>query len=736
MYKFWCDFICKIHFILIGALTLCFGNAYANNLETTEGLAADIRALDEHRVFFQGNAEIIRGPLQLRADQLEYDKDTDLAKANGQVCIKRDDLTIMGPQAQLQLDANEGYINQASYHILRTQGSGTADKIYFIGPRQYRGERVTYSTCRPENPDWILRIQRLDIDDERQVATGKSSIMYFFGVPIAASPYLKIPLSDERRSGFLPPVGGVGSNTGVDVTMPYYFNIAPNRDLTLFPRLLSKRGTQIGANFRYLDPHYQGDIQGEFLHNDRVYKQDRWFYRVQHRQQLLPSTNFYIDQAKVSDSNYPSDLGRNLSAAIQQQFNQEAGFNYNSGNWTAQTRIQKFQTLSPNTPPFNRQPQLNVRYQNRNIENILLKSEMDFTQFVESNNPATDTKRAYAKPEISYVYRTPAYFLIPKASLHATSYTFKQPPMGTTSHHMDRVVPTVSVDSGLIFERELPPLLNWFGKDKMIQTLEPRLFYVYTPFREQSTIPLFDTASADFNLTQIFSEQPFVGNDRIADNSKLTAGLTSRLLDAQSGSEQARFTLAQRLDLQGQRVTLTNTSTKTQHSYSDVLAAASVRVFRDFAVDSAAQYTVGNRQLQFSSIDLSWRPGAQRTLNFGYRFQRPNDVLVSTMRQFLISGQWPITSNLYGIGRANYDREGHKMVDSLVGFEYDAHCWVGRLVLQRFTNNTQATTSNFYFQIEFKGLAKVGLAADTIFKLNVPGYTPLSSQTNGLSQPK
>lgn len=734
MYKFCCDCICKINFILITSLALCLDGAYAENAEKTEGLAKDIRALDEHRLFFQGDAEVKRGPLQLRADQLEYDKDTDIAKAQGQVCFKRDDLVVNGPQAQLQVDANEGYMDQVSYQILSTQGKGTADKIYFRGPGQYRGEQITYSTCRPGKPDWLLRIKRLDIDDERKVATGETGVMYFLGMPIAASPYLKIPLSDERRSGILPPTVGTGSNSGIDITVPYYFNIAPNRDLTLFPRLLSKRGAQLGSTFRYLNPNYKGNIQAEFLHNDRVFKRDRWFYRIQHQQQLLSNTYFYIDRAKVSDDSYPSDLGRNLSAAVQQQFNQEVGVTYSSPYWTAQARVQKFQTLSPNTPPFDRQPQMTVRYKNSDLEDILLAGETDFTEFRKVGDPATNSQRTYIKPEISYIYRKPAFFIIPKASLHASAYSFNQTPVGATTNHIQRVVPTVSLDTGLIFERA-ESLVPWFGK-RVLQTMEPRLFYVYTPFREQSNIPLFDTASADFNLTQIFSEQPFMGNDRVADNNKLTAGLTSRFLEADSGNERARFVLAQRLDMHGQRVTLTNTATQVQRSYSDVLAVASVRLSSQVAVESAVQYTMGNKQLQRSSIDLSWRPGAQRTMNFGYRYQRPSDVLTSPLRQFVVSGQWPITSQLYGIARANYDRVGHKLVDSLVGFEYDADCWVGRLVLQRFTNNTQGTTSNFYFQIEFKGLAKIGLPADTIFKLNVPGYTPLSSQINSPFQPK
>lgn len=699
---------------------------------TLDGRANDISALDEHRVLLKGDASLRRGSLSIRSDQLEYDKDTDEAQAEGQVIIKRDDLIVRGPRARLKLEANEGSMERPMYRFVRTNGSGSASKIDFLGKGQYRADEATYSTCNPGNMSWFLRAERLDINEDEKVAVARGGRMYFQGVPVLASPYLSIPLSDERRSGVLPPTVGSSSSGGMDISIPYYFNIAPNRDLTLQPRLLSKRGVQLGATFRYLEPSYSGQLQGEYLPKDAMEHENRWFYRFQHRQNILPGLSFYVDRAAVSDDKYPSDMGRNVSAVVQQQFNQEVGLNYGQGNWAALARVQNFQTLAPNVPPFNRAPQVNVLYNNRQAGDFVISAEADVTKFAHPTNFQRNGLRTFVKPEISYLYQRPGYFLIPKVSFHASSYTLNQPTVVSGQTQITRLLPTVSLDSGLIFERAATEWSSLLGKS-MRQTLEPRLFYVYTPFREQSQIPIFDTASADFNLTQIFSEQPFVGADRVADNNKLTAGVTSRLIESDSGAERARFILAQRFDLQGQRVTIGDTSSTATRKYSDVLAGASVRLFPQVNLESAVQYNLQQNQLQRSSIDVAWRPGVQRTLNFGYRYQRPNDVLgVLPLRQFVISGQWPLWGNIYGIGRANYDRAGHKMVDSLVGFEYDADCWIGRVVLQRFTNPSATVTTNFFFQIEFKGLSKLGNNdAGNIFKLNIPGYTPLSSRPIG-----
>lgn len=729
---------------LVGASTFAFANdkvAPPSEL-VIDGQADDVRALDDHRLVLKGRAQVKRGRLGVRGEQLEYDQDTDEARADGKVVITRQDFIVKGPSACIKLEANEGSIAQPQYWFAPTNGSGAADTIDFIGPGRYVAKNATYSTCSPENRSWFLRADNFDIDDNNKVATAKNSVLYFFDVPIFASPYLSLPLSDARRSGLLAPTFELNTSSGVGVGIPYYFNIAPNRDFTLLPRLMSKRGVQLGGEFRYLEPNYSGNVQVEYLPNDFILQRDRWFYRLQHQQNLpsvLPRLRFYTDVAKVSDATYPSDLGQNVGTVVQQQFNQEIGVRYDLGNWRTFARVQKFQTLEPNVPPFNRAPQINLQYNDTSLADFVFKVEADATAFEMPSTSASampNGRRAFIKPELSYAYRTPGYFVIPKISFDASLYDLQKPLNVAGPTRIERSVPTISVDSGLVFERAAFEWSHLLGLP-MMQTLEPRAFYVYTPFREQSQIPIFDSASTDFNLTKIFSEQSFSGHDRIADNSKVTLGVTSRLFEEKTGAERAHFVLAQRFDLDGQRVTMGRTNTAAQSNYSDLLVGASVRLLPKVTLESAVDYNMQASQLQSSSLDMSWRPSASRTFNFGYRYQRPNDVLGQLpMRQFLASAQWPITSRLYMIGRANYDRANHQMVDSLAGFEYDADCWIGRFALQRYATTPGSATiktmaSSFVFQIEFKGLSKVGASAGNIFKLKIPGYTPLSSRPVG-----
>lgn len=708
-----------------------------------DGQADDVRALDDHRLVLKGRAQVKRGRLGVRGEQLEYDQDTDEARADGKVVITRKDFIVKGPSACIKLEANEGNIAQPQYWFAPTNGSGAADTIDFIGPGRYVAKNATYSTCSPENRSWFLRADSFDIDDNAKVAKAKNSVLYFFDIPVFASPYLSLPLSDERRSGLLAPTFELNTNSGVGVGIPYYFNIAPNRDFTLLPRLMSKRGVQLGGEFRYLEPNYSGNVQMEYLPNDLILHHDRWFYRLRHQQNLpsvLPGLSFYADVARVSDATYPSDLGQNVGTVVQQQFNQEIGVKHDIGNWHTFARVQKFQTLEPNVPPFNRVPQLNLQYNDdTSLTDFIFKVEADATGFEMPGTRSSvmpNGQRAFIKPELSYLYRTPGYFIIPKVSFDASIYDLQKPLNVAGPTRIERSVPTISLDSGLVFERPASEWSHLLGVP-MTQTFEPRAFYVYTPFREQSEIPIFDSASTDFNLTKIFSEQSFSGHDRIADNSKVTLGITSRLFEENTGAERAQFILAQRFDLDGQRVTMGSTNTAAQSSYSDLLVGASVRLLPKVTLESAVDYNMQGGQLQSSSLDMSWRPNASHTFNFGYRYQRPNDVLGQLpMRQFLTSVQWPITSKLYMIGRANYDRANHQMVDSLAGFEYDADCWIGRFALQRYATTPGSTTvktmaSSFVFQIEFKGLSKVGASAGNIFKVKIPGYTPLSSRPVG-----
>ncbi len=684
---------------------------------------------NQRGVELEGNAELRRDGSVVKGDKLTYDQDSDEAFAHGNARVSRNGSLAVGPEARLKVEANEGYMLSPDYYFQQTGGSGKAERIDFIDKNQSLIKHASYTTCSPDNADWYFSARELEIDSDRQVGTAYGSVLRFFDVPIMAAPMFSFPLNNERRSGLLPPLFGYSSRSGMDLTVPYYFNIAPNRDLTLFPRVLSSRGVQLGSDFRYLGQGYSGRIRGEFLPDDQKTRTNRWAYSVQHYQNIATGLNAYLNVNKVSDAQYPDDLTRSATLSTLRQYTQEGGVTYNWHDIAVLARVQKFQTLAPSQPSYEREPQLNVKYARYDLAGFDIQVEADYTRF---RIPLTTTgtqqpqgERVFIQPSISYPIIRPGWFVTPKATFNASQYQMESanntPGAPNT---LNRALPTLSVDSGMTFERDAPTVSRLFGVN-YVQTLEPRLFYVYTPFRDQSLFPLFDTVQSDFGYGQIFSENPFTGNDRIADNNKLTAGVTTRLIEASSGIERFRGTLAQRFDFSGQRVQLNGTD-PAKTGYSDLLAATTIQLFKGYYLDTGLQYNPDSNRVIYSNIAFSWRPEARKTFNVGYRYRRPTSVTDNTaIDQFELSSQWPLSQRTYGIGRVAFDLSASQLVDALAGFEYAADCWVGRVVYQRFRNTSQGYTGRIFFQVEFRGLSKIGSNPLDVLRLNVPGYEPV-----------
>ncbi|MFC4481555.1 MULTISPECIES: LPS-assembly protein LptD [Cupriavidus] len=698
-----------------------------------------LTGFSEKGVALEGNAELRRDGAVVKGDKVTYDQDTDEAHATGNVRLSKSGTLAVGPEARLRVEANEGYMLSPDYYFHQTGGAGSAERIDFIDPDRSTMKKASYTTCSPDNADWYFSANRIDIDNDRQVGTAYGGVLRFFNVPIAGAPAFSFPLNDERRSGVLAPLMGYGSKSGLDLTVPYYFNLAPNRDLTLYPRLLSSRGVQLGGDYRYLGDGYSGRLRAEFLPDDRKAERDRWAYSFQHTQRIIPGMTAYANVSKVSDDQYPDDLTRSVSQSTLRQYTQEGGVIYNWQDFTFMARVQKFQTLRPSEPSYEREPQVNGRYTRYDFGGFDISVEADYTRF---RIPLTSTgfqqpegDRAFIQPVISYPIIRPGWFVTPKVIFNAAQYNMDAGTNTTGAQtSFGRAIPTVSLDSGMVFDRAAPGVSKLFGVN-YTQTLEPRLFYVYTPFRDQSQFPLFDTVQSDFGYGQIFSENAFTGNDRIADNNKLTAGVTTRLIESDTGIERFRGTLAQRVDFTGQRVQLTGTSTDTKPSYSDLLAATTIQLFRGYYLDAGIQYSPEDNRVNYSNVAFAWRPESRKLVNVGYRYRRPTSVTDnSAIDQFELSSQWPITRRTYGIGRVAFDQTANQLVDALAGIEYAADCWVGRVVYQRFRNTTQGYTGRFFLQVEFRGLSKIGSNPLDMLRLNVPGYEPVTARPVPTSQ--
>jgi len=689
----------------------------------------------------KGAAEIRRGSAIIKADALHYDQDTDMADAYGQVRVINGDTSFAGPEAHLKVEASQGYMPAPKYHFNITGGSGSAERADMLDSERSVFVGGTYTTCQcATNPAWYIKGSRFDFDTGADEGTVRNGVVFFQGVPIMASPWLMFPLSGERRSGLLPPTYSMSSNNGFELTLPYYFNIAPNRDLTITPRIISKRGLQTQATFRYLSPTYSGTFTGEFLPHDALAKRDRYAIYWQHQQNFGNGFGGYVYYNKVSDNTYPEDLtamSNQFVNGTQMLYQQEAGLTYNKGPWSVLARYQHWQTLPPSTSPYSREPQLNVKYTKYNVGGFDFGAEADYSRFRITTGDSTEGDRVVFNPYIAYGVYGPGYFVVPKVQYHVASYDLSYVSTGTPNvpKRFTESVPTASFDSGLIFDRSV----RLFGED-FIQTLEPRLYYVYTPYRNQSNAPLFDTAESDFGMAEMFQPNTFVGNDRIADANRLTAALTTRFINPTTGDERARFMIAQQYYFSDQRTTLTSGQPVSQAQHSDLLLGAAIKLGAGFASETAFQYNMDNNQLVKSSVGFGYSPELRKVINVAYRYTRTNTTLDGEpINQILVSAQWPLTRRLYAVGRFNYDLASDRIVDGLLGIQYDADCWALGVGIQRYANGVnssgqQNSSTRFMAQLTLKGLSSVDNGLVSAFRTGIPGYTPLPPAPPPLSR--
>jgi LPS-assembly protein len=691
----------------------------------------------------EGDAMLRKGDIVIKADRLEYDQPTDLAKAIGHVRVNRAGNVYEGPLLELRVDAFEGFFNEPSYHFLRNDAHGQADRVDFLDDQRTVIHNATYTTCRrlpgPSwMPDWILKATTISLDNEEDVGTASGALLSFKGVPLLPVPYISFPLSEKRKSGVLPPTFGLDNVNGTEVSLPYYWNIAPNRDATITTTLMTKRGVNLGTEFRYLEDGYAGLAHVEWMPTDQLRDSSRWGLNMTHQAHIQSAWTdngaaLNLSLNRVSDDNYWRDFTRANSSLTQRLLANDATLSWSNGAWASSVRTLKWQTLqdvtAPIVPPYDRLPQLATRYTRSNLAGMDVALDVDYTRF-ESSASLTgqpNAERTFALLQASRVFQSPAGYITPKLQLNATSYQFDAP-LKDGALSASRVVPTLSVDAGVVFERDT----QLFGRS-LIQTLEPRAFYVNTPYRDQSLLPNYDSGAMDFNLATIYTENAFVGNDRISDSNLLTVGVTSRFLDPATGAENARVGVAQRLRFQDQDVTLPGVL-PVQDRISDMLLGGAITWDPHWRFDGAVQFNPETRQSVRSTLGARYNPGRYRTVTAAYRYQRdlseqleaawqwPVNDLWGDRGQDLAAGQGQGEGRWYSVGRLNYSMNERKLVDSVLGFEYDAGCWLGRIVWERLQTSSITATQRIMFQLEFVGFSRLGVNPLKSLKDNIPNY--------------
>jgi LPS-assembly protein len=691
-----------------------------------------------------GRVEMRRGGVVLRADQLRYDQAEDLAVAQGKVRITFEGSSFSGPEVQLKVQRMEGVVIEPEYMLAMTGAGGRAERIDILGPSTSRVINGDYTSCRRDGankPDWILSARQLDLDTDAGVGVAEGAVLRFLDVPILALPRLSFPLSDQRKSGWLPPDLDFTTGSGAELAVPYYWNIAPNRDATLTPAFSTRRGFAVDGEFRYLEPGFSGRFNLDLLPYDQVYDGTRYWMTFDHLGRAGEDFRYAAHVERVSDDEWWNDFPRRHVALTPRLLplvvEAEKDFGSPARGFELYARTLQWQILqAPNTmeAPFDRAAQFGLRSTGNLQAGLQYAIETEANRFVLPSNPGysnaatpSNGSRLHAQGWINRPFREPGWWVTPSVLLNAASYyTDEAMPDGRTSS--SRTIPTVSLGGGAEFQRST----DWLGRS-LRQTLEPRLLYVYTPYVNQANYPNFDSAVKDYSFASIFSENVFSGIDRVSDTNALTAGVTTRLLDATSGAELLQLGIVQRYLFNDQLIT--ETGVPENRGYSDVLLRGSTQVLQPFNLEGYLRYSPSVDRVVRTILGMQYAPGPFRTLNLTYRYAR--DI----SSQYEASWQWPIyqpggtpqrkawngTANScggawYTVGRLAYSTTDDRLTDSVVGIEYDAGCWIARMAVSRWSTGVSETSTQVLLQLELVGLSRLGTNAIGVLRDNIPGY--------------
>ncbi len=705
----------------------------------------------------EGDAEFRRGGLVIKADRLSYEPDTDQATASGHVRIVRDGAVYSGPALNVRVQAFQGSFDQPAFELAATGGSGRARRIDFISPTQSVATDARYTSCPREDdsgadtePAWELQTTKLHLDTANNVGIAEGARLRFLGTTILALPTMSFALGDQRKSGWLPPSLSIDSRGGLELSVPYYLDLAPNRDLTLAPRVITRRGAGLDGEFRYLEPQFDGRLAAEWLPNDRVADRSRYALEWQHQSRLPADLRLSAAVLRVSDDDWWKDFpnrSRSLTSrllgshvALERPFEMPGV----QGTGLVYARANQWQVLQASesfiTAPYQREPQVGLRVRGQR-SGWAWNAETEFNRFTLPDSQAASTgrvqgSRVHAVAGLSYPWREPGWWLVPRLSINAARYA-----VDGQNEQQHRVIPSFSIDAGLELERSTEA----FGR-ALRQTLEPRVFYVNTPYRQQSQLPNFDAAAKDFNFTSIYSDNTFSGVDRVADLHQLTAGFTTRLVDMATGAEALRLGLVQRFLFRSQQVAPKADGSPDgevlSQRFSDALLLGSTNVLPGWTLDGAVQYSPDiNRSIR-SIAGARYSPGPFRTVGATYRLAR------GLSEQLELGWQWPLwgaatvgapgetpsrlgqalarsgscQGTWYSVGRLNYSLKDRRLTDSVLGLEYDAGCWIGRFVVEQLSTGRSEATTRYLIQLELVGLSRLGSNPLRVLKDNIPGY--------------
>ncbi len=674
----------------------------------TEVEARYSRSTDGDVYVLEGDAAIRQLDQLIRADRFTYTQSSTAWTAEGNVRYQDRSLLMSARSGHGTTTPAAGTLEGVRYQLLASRGNGRAGVAKLKDAEHAELTDTSFSTCPLDSPGWEFRAREMELDQAEGVGVARDMTFRVGDVPVFWLPYATFPLDDRRKSGFLFPELGYNDSRGFDASLPYYFNLAPNYDLTLTPRLMTQRGLLLGGEFRYLTDSSRGNLEVQVLPDDREDDRSRHLYHWDNRSSFGRHWGADIDINRASDDRWFEDFGRSLNIAATSLLPSRAYLVGSGRGWNARIGGDEYQITDPTLPgaaePYRRLPRATFDALHVLGGGLDAGIRSEFVAF--DKDDAIDGRRLDLHPYLAWPVERAAWFVRPEIGYRYTRYDIDR----DDERHPERGMPIASVDAGLHFERAL----DRFG-DGWTQTLEPRLYYLRVPYRDQDNLPLFDTQETPFSFGQLFRSNRFIGADRQMDANNLTVALTSRVLDA-GGSERLSASIGQIRYFDDQRVQLPGRPA-TDHPGSTWVGELDLRLNDRWRATFANQWNPNSDRTDLSSIGVQNRFGREGVVNLAYRFRRDFLEYVDGSLLLPISGAWRF------VARWNYSLRDDTTLEAFAGIEHDSCCVAWRVLGRRYVHTVEGEASNaLYFEVEFKGVGSIGQKTGDFLRRSILGY--------------
>lgn len=691
-------------------------SADANSADASSRAVADtvlsaqrVSILAENQYLAEGDVRFLRADQRMWSQRLNYNADTAVGSIDVPLRFQDTDLLATADKAEWHEDG-DSRLDDVKFQMRSGRGNGSAGTVTLTQQDLTHMERASFTSCDPADPAWSIHARLLDIDNIRNIATARNVTLRIGDVPVFYFPWLQFPTTDARATGVLAPTLGNSNNAGIDLVVPVYLNLAPNYDATLSPRWIADRGTMLGGEFRYLGKSFGGEFEFSYLGNDRKLadtgNDDRHSFDFRHRQRFSQNWSLNADLRDVSDDRYFEDFGDSLSSVATSLLPSSAYLNGRGNGWSLSMGGDRVEVTDPRflagAEPYRRLPRIFGSYASTNLRGPVVGVDAEWVRFAKSDFVGGD--RHDVTPWITWPLEGTSWFVRPRYAYRMTGYALD----AGSNRSPSRDVPITSVDAGLIFERQA-------GNSGWTQTLEPRLFALHVPYRNQDDLPLFDTQELTFGFAQLFRENTFTGADRQVDANQVAFALTSRWLD-EKGQERIRAGLGQIHYFDAPRVVLPGVIPR-ESSGSAYIAEIALALSDRWSVNMAQQWDPEIDHSVLGSAGLQYQFDNGSLVNLAYRYRR------NLLEQVDVSTAIPLNAHWKLVARFNQSLRDDSILEAFAGFEYESCCYAVRVLGRRYVRNLEGDLNNaIFFELELKGLARIGRDTEEFLQRAILGY--------------